>query len=336
MRRIIIDESIRCFAKEYSNEVQARCPNVITALEKLRDNVIRSNSGIDKSIVETYINEIISDYPKLLTLEPKDWNLEKYAKILKGSSDVLSKEVIYGIKKRNSVGGPISSHKKKLYERIVSCLGYDDARIILGEIHQRMELKACIYCNTQPTRSANKEVFYEMDHLKAQSQYPFLGTCFYNLQPVDSSCNKRKSKKECDFQLYTNDSKEELSPFKFLPQIVELIPEKGYKCIDIKFVAKSGEETDESQKYKDVFHLNNLYAAYKDVVDTLYEKNSKMSEGMISAYKVGLGYEPTRAELMEFFLLDCPYDEAKIHGDILRKLKVDTMKQLDDAGLLMK
>ena len=81
--------------------------------------------------------------------------------------------------------------------------------------------------------------------------------------------------------------------------------------------------------------MDNLYAAYKDKVNDLYEKNRKMSEGMISAYKAGLNYEPPRAELTEF-LLDCPYDEARIHEDVLRKLKVDTMEQLDSAGLLIK
>lgn len=112
-------------------------------------------------------------------------------------------------------------------------------------------------------------------------------------------------------------------------------PKKKQECINIKFVTKNGIETDASKQYKTTFHLDNLYAAYKDKVNDLYEKNRKMSEGMISAYKAGLNYEPTRAELTEF-LLDCPYDEARIHEDVLRKLKVDTMEQLDSAGLLIK
>lgn len=213
------------------------------------------------------------------------------------------------------------------------CLRYDKARIILGEIHQRMGLKACIYCNTQPTRSANGEVFYEMDHLKPQSLYPFLGTCFYNLQPSDSSCNKRKSITTCDFQLYVNKINEELSPFKFLPQINGIEPNK--KCIEIKFVAKNGKKTIKSENYNKTFHLENLYSAYKDVVDELYRKNNKMCGSMVAAYKASYGTDVTRAELTEY-LLDCPYDESKIHEAVLRKLKVDTMKQLDDAGLLLK
>lgn len=334
MRKIIITDSIRIFAGKYSNAMQRACPNVIRDLEQLRDNIVVYNNVRDTSIVSDYINQIISDYPTILTMEPKDWNLTKYDKILNGSN-VLSAKFNYRIKKKDIAGNATSYYKDQLYKRIMFCLKYEKARNILGEIHQEMKLKACIYCNTQPTRSANHEVFYEMDHLKPQSFYPFLGTCFFNLQPSDSSCNKRKLANPCDFQLYINDNKEEVSPFKFLPQITSISPEKEQKCIEIKFVAKSGIETVESIQHRTTFHLDNLYAAYIDKVDELYKKNNKMSEGMISAYKASIGYEPTRSELTAF-LLDCPYDESRIHEDVLRKLKVDTMKQLDDAGLLIK
>ena len=59
MRKIIIDDNIRNFASEYSSKVQAKCPNVITDLKKLRDNVISFNPQIDQSIVKNYINEIV-------------------------------------------------------------------------------------------------------------------------------------------------------------------------------------------------------------------------------------------------------------------------------------
>lgn len=335
MRKIIIDDKIRGFAKDYSEKVQAECPNVIQDLGTLRDNVIAYNRWGDSSVIEDYIDQLIADYPALLTLEPKDWDLKKYKRILKKDPDILTRKFNYDVKEKNADGSIKSYREAKLYERIMFCLRYSDARIILGDIHQKMGLKACIYCNTQPTRSANGEVFYEMDHLKAQSQFPFLGTCFYNLQPSDGECNKRKSAKPCDFQLYVNDVNEELSPFKFLPQVIEIAPNKKQECVDIKFVAKSARKTKASIQYETTFHLNNLYAAYKDKVDGIYSKNNKITPGMVSAYKAGLGYEPTRAELTDF-LLDCPYDESLIHEDVLRKLKVDTMKQLDEAGLLIK
>ena len=71
MRKIIIDDNIRNFASEYSSKVQAKCPNVITDLKKLRDNVISFNPQIDQSIVKNYINEIVLDYPNLIKMEQK-------------------------------------------------------------------------------------------------------------------------------------------------------------------------------------------------------------------------------------------------------------------------
>lgn len=333
MRKIIIDDNIRGFANKYLKEMENECPNVIKDLEILRDNVIKFNPEIDNKIIENYINEIISDYPNLLITEPKDWNFKKYNKILGVYSDILTTEVKYNTKGKVSAGKSIEYRSAKLYDRIMFCLRYENARTILGEIHQEMGLKACIYCNTQPARSANRNVFYEMDHLKPQSKYPFLGTCFYNLQPSDGSCNKRKSDNPCDFQLYINDSKEELSPFRFLPRITGIEP--NTKCIEIKFVGKNGKTTTESRQYNTTFHLEDLYAAYKDVVDDIYWQNYKMCGSMVAAYKATFGHDVTRTELTKH-LLHCPYDESKIHEDVLRKLKVDTMKQLDDAGLLLK
>ena len=100
MRKIIIDDDIRNFASEYSSKVQAKCPNVITDLKKLRDNVISFNPQIDQSIVKNYINEIVLDYPNLIKMEPKDWNFKKYEKILQKNPDILSQKVNYDIKKK--------------------------------------------------------------------------------------------------------------------------------------------------------------------------------------------------------------------------------------------
>ena len=141
MRKIIIDDNIRNFASEYSSKVQAKCPNVITDLKKLRDNVISFNPQIDQSIVKNYINEIVLDYPNLIKMEPKDWNFKKYEKILQKNPDILSQKVNYDIKKKNAAGKPIEYYEEVLYKRIMFCLRYDETRIILGEIHQKMKLK---------------------------------------------------------------------------------------------------------------------------------------------------------------------------------------------------
>ena len=182
MRKIIITDHIRSLAKAYADEMQRICPNITRDLEILRDNVVAFNPDIDGTIVTQYINTIISDYPEILTTEPKDWDLKKYGNILKKDYKILTNKVKYKVKKNDPTGKPIEYYEDALYKRIMFCLRYSVARIILGDIHQKMKLKACVYCNTQPTRSARGKVFYEMDHLKPQSKYPFLGTCIFNRQ----------------------------------------------------------------------------------------------------------------------------------------------------------
>lgn len=330
MRKIIITDHIRSFAKAYADEILRICPNVIRDLEKLRDNVVNFNPGIIGNVAKEYIDSIISDYPDILITEPKDWDLKKYDDILKKDYNILTSKVKYKVKKNDPTGKPIEYYEDDLYKRIMFCLRYSDARIILGDIHQKMNLKACVYCNTQPTRSARGKVFYEMDHLKPQSKYPFLGTCFYNLQPSDATCNKNKLTKPCDFQLYVNDTDEELSPFKFLPQVIEIAPEKGAECIEIRFIGSGGKETIESEQHKNTFHLDSLYHAYRDKVEELYERNYKIRR---KVYEASYGFTPSKSDIIDF-LIDFPYDESVIHGDTLRKLKIDTIKQLDDADLL--
>lgn len=336
MRKIVIDDTVRGFAQQYAAEVLAACPNVDAELNTLKYFVVANNNWTDPQAVEEYIDLLRADYVSLLTLEPKDWNIGKYDSILNREPGMLTRKVKYDVKRRDANGNPAEYYEEKLYKRIMFCLRYPDCRSILGGIHQLMGLKACVYCNTQPTRSADGEVFYTLDHFKAQSEYTFLGTCCYNLQPSDGTCNGHKSTQPCDFQLYVNDPNETLSPFKFQPQVVELNKANEFDCLSIDFLSQNGQQTAGSREYDRTFHITELYKAYKDVVVGLYDKNYKMSSsGMVASYKASLGLHATRAEMTDF-LLGCPYDENLIHGEVMRKLKYDTMKQLDDAGLLLK
>lgn len=336
MRKIVIDDTVRAFAHQYATGVLAACPKVDEDLNTLKTFVVANNNWTDPKAVEEYIDQLRADYVSLLTLEPKDWDINKYDSILRREPGMLTRKVRYAVKKRDEDGNPTEYYEAKLYERIMFCLRYPDCRSILGGIHQQMGLKACVYCNTQPTRSADGVVFYTLDHFKAQSEYTFLGTCFYNLQPSDGTCNGHKSTQPCDFQLFVNDPNIELSPFKFQPQVVELNKPNEFDCLSIEFLSQNGQQTADSREYDRTFHITELYKAYKDVVVDLYDKNYKMSSsGMVASYKASLGLHATRAEMTNF-LLGCPYDENLIHGEVMRKLKYDTMKQLDDAGLLLK
>lgn len=251
----------------------------------------------------------------------------KYNEVLKREPDMLTTEVAYRKTKKKVFKG-------KLYERIIICLQYADARVILGGIHQQMGLKTCVYCNAIPTMSNNGEVFYQMDHYLPQSLYPFLGTCFYNLQPSCGVCNDHKKTQDCDFGLYVNSEQhKDLSPFRFVPKI-ESLDGPYPRCEEIQFRGKGANVTKESQAHEEMFHINNLYAGYKDDVSALYADAYKMNPTMIAVNAECWGIPATKKDVLAYMTDHLSLEEKDVHKKTLTKLKQDTIKQLKEGGVL--
>lgn len=308
MVKIEIDDAVRSYALVYSQQVIATCADVEKKLAELGTFVADKNHWNDKSAITDYINLLIADYPKILTLEPIEWKqyIDKYNEVLKREPDMLTTEVAYTKTKKKVLKG-------KLYERIIDCLQYTKARVILGEIHQQMGLKTCVYCNAIPTMSKNGEVFYQMDHYLPQSLYPFLGTCFYNLQPSCGVCNDHKKTKNCDFGLYVNSEQhKDLSPFRFVPKVKNLdgpYPE----CEDIQFRGKEANVTKESKAHEEMFHIDNLYAGYKDEVSALYTDAYKMNPSMVEVSAACLGIPATKEDVLAYMSGHLSLEEKDIH-----------------------
>ncbi len=329
MVKIEIDDAVRSFALVYSQQVMAICADVEEKLAELGTFVADNNDWNDKSAITDYINLLIADYPKVLTLEPIEWKqyIDKYNEVLKREPDMLTTEVAYTKTKKKVLKG-------KLYERIIICLQYAKARVILGEIHQQMGLKTCVYCNAIPTTSNNGEVFYQMDHYLPQSLYPFLGTCFYNLQPSCDVCNDHKKTQDCDFGLYVNSEQhKELSPFRFVPKI-ESLDGPYPRCEEIQFRGKEANVTKESKAHEEMFHINNLYAGYKDEVSALYADAYKMNPTMIAVNAECWGIPATKKDVLAYMSDHLSLEEKDVHQKTLTKLKQDTIKQLKEGGVL--
>lgn len=329
MVKVEIDDTVRSFALVYSQRVMATCADVEKKLAELGTFVADNNNWNDKSAITDYINLLIADYPKVLTLEPIEWKqyIDKYKEVLKREPNMLTTEVAYRQTKKKALKG-------KLYERIIECLQYAKARVILGGIHQQMGLKTCVYCNAIPTTSNNGEVFYQMDHYLPQSLYPFLGTCFYNLQPSCDVCNDHKKTQDCDFCLYVNSEQhKELSPFRFVPKI-ESLDGPYPRCEEIQFRGKEANVTKESQAHEEMFHINNLYAGYKDEVSALYTDAYKMNPSMVEVNAACWGIPATKKDVLAYMSDHLSLEEKDIHKKTLTKLKQDTIKQLKEGGVL--
>ena len=321
MVKVEIDDAVRDYALVYSQRVMASCNDVKKDLANLGTFVADNNDWNDKSAITDYIDLLIDDYPKVLTLEPIEWKqyMDKYNEVLKREPDMLKVKVAYRKTAKKVFKG-------KLYERIIECLQYAKARVILGEIHQQMGLKTCVYCNTIPTMSNKGEVFYQMDHYLPQSLYPFLGTCFYNLQPSCDVCNGHKLTQDCDFGLYVNSEQhKELSPFRFVPKVKNLdgpYPE----CEDIQFRGKGANVTKERQAHEEMFHINNLYAGYKDKVSKLYAKGYKLNDSVVKFMSAAFGLKPSPSDILAYLSDEISLKENDIHKEPLMKLKQDTIK----------
>lgn len=329
MVKIEIDDAIRDHALVYSQRVMATCAGVEEKLAALGTFVADNNDWNDKSAITDYIDLLIADYPKVLTLEPIEWKqyIDKYKEVLKREPDMLTTEVAYTKTKKKVLKG-------KLYERIIICLQYAKARVILGGIHQQMGLKTCVYCNAIPTMSNNGEVFYQMDHYLPQSLYPFLGTCFYNLQPSCGVCNDHKKTKNCDFGLYVNSEQhKELSPFRFVPKI-ESLDGPYPRCEEIQFRGKEANVTKESKAHEEMFHINNMYAGYKDEVSALYTDAYKMNPSMVEVNAACWGIPATKKDVLAYMSGHLSLEEKDVHKKSLTKLKQDTIKQLKEGGVL--
>lgn len=330
MRKMEIDDAIRSEADEYKNKVMAKCPNVKDDLQELAKFVSANNQWKDKDAAVDYINLLTGDYPAVLTLEPKDWDtyIKKYGNVLKREPDMLTREVAY------AKDGKGRLHEAKLYERIIFCLRYDDARKILGGIHQQMGLKTCVYCNVLPTLSNDGDVLYQMDHYLPQSKYPFLGTCFYNLQPSCGVCNGHKGTRDSDFGLYVNvEQHKVLNPFLFVPQIAT--GHGAYPtCSEITFTGAKKCATKESKAHEAMFHIKTMYACYTGKVDKLYEDAYKMNDSLVQAMSSCYGLNPTKADVLAYMSNHISLDEKDIHKEPLTKLKQDTIRQMKEGGVV--
>ena len=330
MRKIEIDNVIRHFADNYKAKVRQQLPDVTIKLQELATFVADNNPWTDKDAITEYIGLMIVDYPDLLTLEPKNWQtyIHKYNKVLVREPNMLTTEVNY----RPKANGGF--YKGKFYERILECLGYKDARLILGPIHQTMGLKICVYCNVNPTIAVEGDVMYQMDHFMPQNQYPFFGTCFYNLQPSCGICNGHKGTKPCDFGLYVNvEQHKELSPFRFVSKINSMAVPYPI-CEDILLKGKGKQITKECKAHDKMFHIYNMYVGYKDDVSELYSDAYKMTPAMITAFAACYKIPATKKDVLAYMSKHLSLDENDIHKKSLTKLKQDAIKQMQESGAL--
>lgn len=312
MIRLLINETLRQYAKDLRNELARLKDNPQKKLEEL------SNSPLLSASQKAYVKKIHDEWDDLVICEPDLFENKK------GELD----DILLDNHLSELVGD------KKFYEVIVDKMGYSRVQsTIYPKIMRKLGIKACVYCNAQYAYSIARQgatyTNYELDHFKPKSRYPFLCTSFFNLQPCCPSCNKNKSDDDALFCLYTN-NEDELNPMKFSLDIGSAarywITHKP-EIIHINYSCPGDDALKENQEQR--FHITDLYQGHTDIVEELLWKKKIYNSTFIEIYRNNfkqLGF--TDASFMRIILGNYGLTE-EIHKRPLAKMTQDIAKELE-------
>lgn len=91
----------------------------------------------------------------------------------------------------------------------------------------------------------------------------------------------------------------DLSPFRFVPKIESL--DGPYPiCEEILLRGKGANVVKESKAHEEMFHINNLYAGYKDKVSKLYAKGYKLNDSVVKYMSAAFGIKPSTSDILAY------------------------------------
>lgn len=348
MRKISITEEIeKLVADEYrdtirSSDINRKITDDLAALRQVFLNArrIEINTGSPRNPVwgvspsgaaqyAEYIRKIQTDYRsgRLLTWKPTAF-----------CADITHKDRLVG---HRIVHCPmiIDGHNRDSFAtRLVKAMHYDDIRkAIVPPIYRKLELKSCVYCNANYTISdENGEGYYDLDHWKPKSFYPFLCISFFNLQPSCPSCNKRKSASDIPFfGLWDDSGGRDLDVLKFkleersLVDYLVFLEKERLKVKLIEADPWNQEQQTIRNNTEQRMHIEARYAEHNDYTEEIVWKSKIYNASMIQSLRDSefSALIPNQADL-ERFILGTYADPDDIHKRPLTRLAIDVAKQL--------
>lgn len=338
MRKILIDEKIKVIADDYMTALLKHKQELLDQIAELRDQFdgthkVENDTGkkIDPVLISKYHNYLVQLYDDfesevLFLLLPNQFQSYHDNQYDKGLND---KDLKAKIK--------IDSGKTKpFHKRVTEAMGYGG--IVRDEIFpniiRELGIKACVYCNANfVVADKNGNGYFELDHWKPESKYPFLCVSFYNLQPCCPHCNKHKSSntKLEFFKLYEEDPKEPLDLFEFSIPIGSLV--RYFAAQDTSHIKVDFKETDSKfKKLRDdaneKFGIEGIYNEHIDVVEEMMWRakfyNNAILNSMTWFYK-----EKWKFIDIERFRLGTYAAMDEVHKRPLTKFMQDIGKQLE-------
>lgn len=328
MKRIVVTDKVKSWAKEYSDKV-------VTDLKP--DNALKLLKSKLRGDEADYVKTIIDNLSKIMVMLPwdyADFHKNHFAKYDKetGSNPVdLGRLCVI----TNSRG---KKKRQQLFQHIVEALQYTAVhQEVFPEYVKKLGIRSCVYCNAQYAVSAKKgktdkssfyHTNYTLDHWKPKSKYPYLAVAFYNLYPCCSPCNQAKSWHERDWMMYCQDASDE-NPFQFSLNDVSLtnyLTTWDAEKLKIEFEPK---EKGKYPEYDKNFHISKLYSNFRSEVEDVIWRSRIYSPKMIEAMLDSGVYKLKPDEVNRFIIGNYDREEdvlkrplSKLIQDVARQLKL--------------
>lgn len=199
---------------------------------------------------------------------------------------------------------------------------------------QKLEIKACLYCNAQFTlavgkKGCSKKLLFQLDHYYTRRRYPFLSLTLGNLIPCCSSCNIAKSKKDFDSTSFFHPYLEDLNAhFTFKldeDSILKYLIEKR----EVDLLVPIIQTTDiRVLNHIKAFRLNYIYEKHTDIVEELVLKSLYYNESKRNELKIAFQELQFDNSTIDRFILGNYTLDTEINKRPLSKLSKDIGKQL--------
>ncbi|MCC2590049.1 hypothetical protein [Chryseobacterium sp. MFBS3-17] len=233
--------------------------------------------------------------------------------------------------------GAVPKLKKKFYgkqkqtylkDEILNILNYKARRgDFFPKCFQILEIKSCVYCNSQLTISVEKEdsgisAKFQLDHYYPKDQYPYLSVALLNLYPVCAACNLSKSNNIVNFILYddnfSNNFKFEIDK-KTLSDFI--LDRKTDVIVNFK-----GDELFEKQ-----FNINAIYKTQSDITEELITKSLIYSASYRRKLIENFSINKINDSLINRFILGNYSEPNEVHKRPMAKFMQDIGR---DIGLV--
>ncbi|WP_375605102.1 hypothetical protein [Flavobacterium davisii] len=313
-------DKVRNIQNTYQKQIELQRTNALTKLTTLLNE---SLSNEDKEYLEFVINKFKKQNDNILL-----WDLKKIKKEIEKSD---FKRVPTKIKKDKN--GKEYTAKTGIRDKIIACLDYKGLRsTFYPNYFNDIGIKSCVYCNSQLTIVANKRhAKFEVDHYYSKSDYPFLSITLCNLYPACASCNGSKSAKKINFELYTNDiSKTKKSDYKFKlasNSKAKYLVTRDKNTIEVEF-EEPNYESNEFEKFNNVFHIEGIYKTQNDLVEELLIKSQIYNESYIKSLKTGFQKLNLNPEIFKRIIVGNYTQDVDIHKRPMSKITMDIAREL--------